>query len=654
MMRLAWRDIRKHWGRSIAAVLLFALPIVLVTSFFSMMFTAIRWEEHPTNTITKVRTLEDPGPGFSPLEQNMATFENGKVKAENWLTALEPRVATKDLHIPPAGTVDLPLTTARALGVKEGDRVVVAGRGLTVNDVIHYPQAIANYADFREGLNPNDHGKWWVVLDKPPAEYVTIDVAQPLPTNSGPFLKAFFRSIGGAVFIGSFVAVLVIVSAGMTAPLFAVAHSRMSRTVELLSQVGARHGFIRRVFAAEGLLLGLGATLVGLPFSWLLADAVMRFITGQPVRWDWILGLTTSGLAILSAVVSSQIPLLFTGHKKQRTWLTFPGPLLLALGAFLMSMPKSNPFLPLPLIALGGAMCGWTVVALLPVVAKLLAPVPSMALRDAHRNHLRSSGAIGAIILATIAVALLGLFAGTTAPKDEAFVAGTQARTTGIVNSPAGFEEQLQQLESEYGTRVDVYAPVDGTTDSYDGQLAWYPLDVFTYELVAEPEILDFITLDDATREAARAQLLAGNAVTEKELGLPNPGKLITPAMARDRNLYYKGSLFPGEPGMVQTIELHRMSQTSGLEIAPVSDGPVFMLVAVVLTVLSIAFVAAVLGLIVALTQQESRRQHEQLEAVGAGRRTLRRYRLYQVLDVAVPGVCIGMAIVLGFSLLPL
>lgn len=651
MMRLAWRDIRKHWGRSIAAVLLFALPIVLVTSFFSMMFTAMRWAEHPTNTITKVRTLEDPGPGFSPLEQDMATFENGEVKAENWLTALEPRVANKDLHIPPAGTVDLPLTTARALGVSEGDRIKVAGRDLTVNNVIPYPQAIANYADFREGLNPNDHGKWWVVLDKPPATYVTLDEDQPLPTNSGPFLKAFFQSIGGAAFIGSFFAILVIVSAGLTAPLFAVAHSRMSRTVELLSQVGARRGFIRRVFLAEGLLLGLGAALVGLPLSWLLADAGMRFITGQPVRWDWILGLTTSGLAILAAIVSSQIPLLFSGRKKQRTWLAFPGPLLLVLGAFLMSNRHTNPFTPLPIIALGGAMCGLTAVALLPAVAKLLPPVPRMALRDAHRNHLRSSGAIGAIILATIAVASLGLFAGALAPKDGAFATGTRAKANGIVNSPAGFQEQLQQLESTYGSRVDLYAPADGRNDSYDGRQAWYPLDVFTYELVAEPEILDFITLDDATREAARAKLRAGEAVTEKDLGLPDPGTLITPEMAGQRKLNYQGSLFPGEPGALQTLELHRMSQTSGLDIAPTSEGPIFVLASIAFSLISIMFVAAVLGLIVALTQQESRRQHNQLEAVGAGQRTLRRYRLWQILAVALPGIGIGLAIMLGFRL---
>ncbi|QGU01067.1 hypothetical protein CKALI_00830 [Corynebacterium kalinowskii] len=649
MMRLAWRDIIRNWKSSLTAVLLFAIPITLLTAVFSLAFTAMRYEEHPENTLTYVRTHEDLGAGFLPAVRGQVLLSHNGVEARNWITALDPAAGTADLQVPPAGTIDLPLRTARALGVEEGDTVVVADRLLTVNRLHLFSNSIAHHADFATGLETAQPGKWWVAQGEVPATYIELDSRQHLPGKASRIVVAFFQDPAGIAIMLSLLSLIIIFTAGLTAPLFAVAHKRMSHTVELLEQVGARRSQIRSMFGYHGLFLGIGGCLIGLPLSWLLAEASMRFLMDVSVIWDYALGLMFAAVTITSALIASMIPLIVRPQARPRLWHAIPGPVLLVIGGLLFREPQIGFYVALPLFILGGALSGFTVVALAPALAKRSPAVLRMALRDAHRNYLRSASAIGAIILAAVALTAFSQLAHRMMPDSSPFNSGTLARAQQVVNSPVGYEPQLRDLEKDFGPRTDLYTFADTSGDSYDGHLAWYKLGIYNYEIIAEPEFLDYLSIDDEVRERAKAKLDSGTPITEADLHLSTPGKLTTPTMAADKPLEYQASLFAAEPAPLKQLALHRQSQLSGLEIGPTSESASIGLVMGILLALGIIFVACITGLVLTLTQQESHTDRARLQHIGASPRTLRSYRWAQACCIAVPGLALGILFGLFF-----
>lgn len=248
MIRIAWRDIAKKWGRSLAAVLLIATPIIIVTTFFSLVYNAFTLEEYPENAYTYARTNEQPREDFTPVFRGDVDLSAGGITLSEWVTALSFGEA------PEPGTIVLNRNSAQALGVTAGDVVEVAGKQLTVADTRIPRNAVAHYTDFQDLEKPND--RWWASpndFEAPPGVYVREGHIQPRYLTT--YVWAFLNNWTGAVMVLSLFALVIIVIVALTAPLFTIARARNVRTQQILEQVGT----LKSPLPWHGLILGLGA-----------------------------------------------------------------------------------------------------------------------------------------------------------------------------------------------------------------------------------------------------------------------------------------------------------------------------------------------------------------------------------------------------------
>ncbi|MFV8396382.1 hypothetical protein [Corynebacterium hindlerae] len=631
MIRLAWRDIRKYWGRSLVAVLLFALPVTFFVSFFSVLSTSIYLDEHPENTLTYVQTDSPPGDGFSPVFRGYLEGASEGLSTKLWVTALPESAANEDLSIPPAGTIDLPVNPARAIGVDIGDTVNVGGVPVTVHDLHYHRNAIANISDF-SSLDSN----WWLVEHQPPTTYLQLFSADPMPPSLGNIIA---HGLVTSVLFAPVWGIILILTSGLAAPIFTVAHARMRNTLDLLSCTGARRSAIRLLFLAEGLMLAALGVFLGLLSSWAISEATIQYLLGCSVRWDYHAGALFSAPMILAAAVASQLPLLGGQRRTPPRWVAIPGPVLLLGGIALIFTTAQWLVLGAMLIVMGGALCGLTAVTLLGWCAPRLPLLEAMAARDAFRHFRRSSAAIGAIVLTTLASTGIGLWASFFMEPDGVLTEGVLAAPNVQVTTPDGYAATLADLEADFGPRIDLYSA--GPTDQQGYGGPWIDFGIGDVQLVTTPELLDRLNLPVEVRNQAKAKLAEGTPVSARELGMERPGELLTPDMASG-HLIYRGSLFPNSPSAWQLVELQRLSQRSGMELTAANKSAVARAISGTTIAFCVVFVFAIVATILALTTFESRQDRQRLHDVGAGPRALRRYRICQLLMLALPGLAIS------------
>ncbi|WP_158408022.1 ABC transporter permease family protein [Corynebacterium epidermidicanis] len=621
-------------------IFLLALPTLIVTSFFSMMHTAFVIEEYPENYYSYALSSTPPRPDFTPAYRGQGeVVANGETVVQ-YFTAL-----TEDA--PPEGTVIIPRDVARALAVAPGDSVTVNGKELTVHDLRYPSNLVGNYADAKDMGPANSH--WWATSQPVgPQEFrlsgIYIEEAQKPPPPLWKFVTTFFGDPIGATMALSFFGLILIFTAALTTPLFAIAHRRLRHVSEQLTYIGARTSYITGILLWEGALLGfIGATL-GLVLAWPLTEAGMRFIVGEPATFSWQFGLMLAAVTLLSTLLAAQLPLRLSkrAHTRFTAIQLFSGPILVLAGLLLLFEQNIGILLCLPVISLGAFLLGPAIVSILRVMSAKFPPILRLSARDAYRNAGRTSAAIGAITVATLSIGTLATALPYVGFGDKALSTGVIAKANVAVSSPTNFSEVLDSLSGDFGKRVDIYDTNEH--DGYSGQTAWYDLGLTSYHIVAEPEIVDYFTVDPSTREAIKQRLRQGETVSTAEMGLEKPGKLSS-VPAAELPTGYIASLYPKAPGPLQQLKLHRMSQTSGMEIGAADQSRSVALVSFLMAALGLLFILGVLFLVVALAQLEQRSDQQKLWAIGASRATLRWLSFAQAGMIAVPSIVIGTSL---------
>lgn len=617
MMRLAWRDIRKHWGRSLVAVLLIAMPTVIVASFFSLFYSAFQLEEYPENAYTYARTNEQPREDFTPVYRHNVDVSANGITLSEWVTALSFGEAADP------GTIVLNRDSARALGVSPGDSVSIAEETLTVADTRMPKNAVANYADFARLENPNE--RWWASpndFEAPPGIFV-LDGHTP-PKYLLTYVYAFMTNWTGAAMLISLFGLVMIVTVALTAPLFTIARTRNLRTQQILEQVGT----LKSPLPWQGLILGLAGAVVGVLGSGLLTEIAGYWLFGVRPHWGWDLALLIAALSLISTLISASVRPKFTIP----LWL---GPVILTCGIVLLFEQNVGLFLGVPLAALGAAICGPALLWLMSRFGRHLHPIPRMALRDALRNRPRTSAAMASIIATITVVGLLSVALPGMALGSKPISDGLLAKAIVKVDSPHNYRPLVDELAKTYGEPVDLYGDEQASSDLYP--TAWSDMGIYSYRLAADPRILDMLEIPADKREAARTRLENGEAVLAKDLGIDRAGELVA-----GTGKYYQGSLFPKAPNPIQQFQLIHTGTTNGMDIGAANASRSLRLVTGFMLGLGMVFIMGVIALIVALTAAQSRRDRDILGEVGGVGRD---YVAWQAAIVALPAMLLGTAV---------
>lgn len=617
MIRIAWRDLSRNWKHSALAALLLAMPVLILTTFLSLAYSAFVVEEYPENAYTYARVSEPPREDFSPAFRGRLSISANGTELDQWVTGLSFGIA------PEPGSIVLSQNSARALGVAAGDTVTVDDKPLTVASTRVQDYAIGNYADFAGKHSPAD--QWFASphpIDGLTGEYVHI--GHEPPKHPTEFIWVFFNNPVGLGMVLPIFALIIILTIALTAPLFTIARTRLHRTQHTLETVGTT----RSVLPWEGLILGLIGAAVGSLASWPLTEAIGHWDLGADPHWGWDLALLFSLFTILSAVISaaSKAP------ARMPRWFLVLGPALLFVGLVLTMSQFPASFTGLPFLCLGAALSGPLVLWLftkLPVAA-----TARIALRDALRNSHRTTAAMASITATIVAVGVLSVMLPKMAGPDEPITEGVFARANVQVESPTNYE-LLNELSSDYGEPVHLYA-----AEEQDSSLsAWQQFGIYQHTVIAAPTFIDALGLDPKFK----ARLQAGETLTAEELGFDKPGKL-TSVRPEDK-VTYQGSYFPKSPNPIQQLQLHRASQTSGMEVGAANSSESLRLVAWSIFALGIAFIVFVIALVLALSSAQSRTQRAQLQDIGTSPAVLRRYRFLQALIIAVPAILLGVVV---------
>lgn len=358
-----------------------------------------------------------------------------------------------------------------------------------------------------------------------------------------------------------------------------------------------------------------------------MTEAAGQVLFGDHPHWGWDLALLMAAIALLSTVIAAAWQPKFT----LPLWL---GPLVLVGGAALLFEQNFGLFLGVPLVALGATLSGPALLWLLARLGGRLRPLPRMTLRDALRNRSRTSAAMASILATTVAIGALSVALPGLALNEKPLSDGVIAKAIVKVDSPHNYQPTLDALAKTYGEPVNLYT--DGSSDS-DTSTAWSEFGIYSYQLVADPRILDMLDLPADVRADARTKLDHGEPVLARDLGIDQPGELVA-----GTGKFYQGSLFPKAPNPMQQVQLLRLSATSGLDVGASSATRSFRLVTGFMLVLGALFIAGVIALVVALTAAQSRREREILAEVGSAGRT---YVVWQAAIVSVPALLLGTAV---------
>ncbi|GAA2849164.1 hypothetical protein GCM10010517_06470 [Streptosporangium fragile] len=370
-----------------------------------------------------------------PITTGMYRLLSGRLPRTPGEVAVSPALGLRE------GTA-LPLTrtggTATVVGVVEPQRApghpeIVAlpgsaladGKGVSTDWLVDTPAPVT-WERVRE---INRHGVVVVsraVINDPPPE---ADTGVPIHEESGNIVGVLEGALGMAV-----VVLEVVFLAG---PAFAVGIRRRRRELALVAAQGGSPRHLRAVVLADGLTLGLTASVLGAGAGVGVAAAVTPFVHRGPfeVPFGWVALTVLLGTA--SALLAAVVPAVQASRAdtaaalaarrapaRDRRGLPLLG-LLLALGGLAVigydvvaGSERWDPTWSSSRIRLlAGAVLGqlglvlltpWLVGAAARLAARL--PLPfRMAARDAARNRGRTAPAVAAVLAATAAFAALGV-----------------------------------------------------------------------------------------------------------------------------------------------------------------------------------------------------------------------------------------------------
>lgn len=456
-LRLARRDLAAHKIRTVVALLLFALPVSLVVGFVSFTLGYDQaLQNSPLNSVGHVSLDSDRGrPSEDPLTQETVASQNDDLTEAigDLADSLSPGVLQRssmtngdrsaDLNVitlndskdrtGPSiepGTVLVNDDAAYLLGVDDGDTISVDGTELTVRAGGDYQGSVVSSDDVPVNQWAMDI-TWYFPADKDAAQSI-VDAIRDVdgerinttsiydPHYSG---SAYFDGDTAIAFFSFLVLGIVLVSAVIT-PVFAVAARRQRRAMGLLSANGAAPRDLRLIMLAEGLLVGLLGTCLGLILSTGVAAAFFAVAGLNGFHWSWIAAVSVALVALICGVTSALVPAVRAGREdpvqaladggsERMTgfrWRMLIGLLFLIPGVLLaLTSEQDTMTLGITLCGIGVVLSSSLIVWLLSRLGHVLPTAGRLAVRDSLRNNHRTIPAVaaiaGATFLATVVLA---------------------------------------------------------------------------------------------------------------------------------------------------------------------------------------------------------------------------------------------------------
>lgn len=309
------------------------------------------------------------------------------------------------------------------------------------------------------------------VIEKPPAGASVTGV----PRSSANIALVVVLMLG-----------LVLETALLAGPAFAVSAARRGRTLALVASNGADHDQIARYVMAQGVFLGAVATVLGAGLGTIAGWASVRGIGSvfDPSRtttigtppldtYGWAVAMIMV-VAFIAAAVSALVPGLkiagldvagaLAGRvERGRPSRGFPiaGAVIMGTGALLMvlSMAYGGSFSSLVGIGAGGGLLIIGALFIIPMIIERLGGLSSatpvairMGVRDASRSRSRTAPAVAAI---TVVVAVLTMISISSLSDDEQSRRDYLPSTlpgAAIVNSDGAVQATLGEIRARHPT----------------------------------------------------------------------------------------------------------------------------------------------------------------------------------------------------------
>lgn len=514
------RDTLRHPFRSLAAILLVAVPVALLCIAFiitesgssstylrvarttatyqggvctqDLSASEVECTGSTTRPESELALLRENLPeGFSAQLTLSGTAELRHGDQVTSIYAIQSPQAT-GVSLPDSVMGDLGVGVGDTITLSSGDEVIIESRAPAGASVFPEPLLVdpASYSSLDQ--DPMLGGSWAITG---PRAFTAADLAalnaagfsafsldlREQPEYSFDWPMEIFYLIMGVV-PSLIVAVLALL---LISPVFTISVSRQTRTIAMLAAQGATPGHIRLAVLVYGVFAGLtGAVLGGLvgvlgASAWWLAN-----YPGWPLQipWPWI--LTVLGLAVIGATVSSFLPAVMAGRSSiisgiqggavdkmmhWRNWMLIGPVVLLLAGVALFILNRSAPEFH-PATEAAELLCILAAVLAVPasapalvwVVGALRGPlVLRLAARDLRRQSMRSVPAIAAL------AALIMIYSAVQTNDDARMAAERSAigsvypAGTMLLSVPAGTAADLRTSDitdlAGPVQRIDVY-----------------------------------------------------------------------------------------------------------------------------------------------------------------------------------------------------
>lgn len=438
--RLARRDLAAHKVRTVVALLLFALPVSLIVGFASMVLGYDRdYQNSPISSASSLQfereesqdtTMEtvdaqgaelrgaigDLADSLSPAILQDSEFSRGDRTVDLTAITVLPSADGTGPEVD-SGTVHLNNQTAFLMDAEDGDTVTVDGAELTVVISADYQGSVVSADDVpvnRSAMNVT----WYMPHDSERTEEIADAVASstgefpsaPSIHNQGNSGSTYFDGPATAASLGFLALGILLVSAVVT-PVFAVSARRQRRAMGLLSATGASPRDLRLTMLAQGIIVGLIGTALGLVLSVGVGAALISLYGTGSFYWSWIAAALTGAVALICGVTSALVPAIRAGKEDPVQALAdggsqrmsgfrlrmLIGPLFLIPGVVLIAASNNFVLLGIAVAGIGVVLSSGLCVWLLSRLGNILPTAGRLAVRDSLRNNHRTVPAIAAI-----------------------------------------------------------------------------------------------------------------------------------------------------------------------------------------------------------------------------------------------------------------
>lgn len=665
------RDAIQRPGRSLAAILLVAVPMFLVSFFLTENESRSNASYSPTAPIQAHYSGEN---AYELLEETLHEGIHAELTVIG-ITDISHGAKTAHTFVmqsPRAQQVAVPRAVLSELNADIGDTIFIQGipvqiQALSPSDIMLPEGTLFDPENFSE--DDTFFGTWtfsgpreFTEQDAKDLEAVGFEV-YGFDTGSSAFtLSAVPGYLMGILSL----TILAVVALMLISPVFTIAASRQTRNFALLASQGAtpRHirwavlvygAFAGLIGAALGFVLGLISIISWWTYSYPEFPLVVPWIT---LASFWVMAvLASTAAAFLPAIFASRSSIINGIHggvsDKIIRWtpLMLIGPIVLILAvvaAFLAGDGEWGDVVKQLCFLVAVLALTPSVPAVLWALGRLPGLIFKLATRDMLRRSMHSVPAIGALA----AVIMLGTFIQTT---DQAKRISNQEAYASVY-SEAVFVRSDTQIPGLMGQKIDVMG--SKTLDLYLMDENYHleqtapPLtSLFEAKtIIATPEILEMFEITEEADIYAPSSYTPGlreymtypdnnthRIDTVTVLPALYPHFLLSPetftALGGDEE--FLGTIVLPDELDEKTIQ--KIKQSEDAELSPFrSDNPLppYGSMLVVVTIVVVALV---------LMLSNRRRQHATLHAIGAAPRTIRKVNALNAALLALVGGIMGI-----------